>query len=118
VTPRKRYTQKVHGFDNHHVQEIKPWDPDWVVHPGETLEEWFQYSNVPRSVAWKIYGITEEQLAGILAGTQQITVDLAERLGAMTHIAARMWMALEHNFRVGLAAGKNWWGAPGETDGS
>lgn len=82
------------------------YDPDYVVAPGLTLQEWFDWSHVPKVVATKLYGISEEALERLLVGDEEITADLAARLAAMTGVPARFWLALEHNFRVGLRAGK------------
>jgi HTH-type transcriptional regulator / antitoxin HigA len=84
-----------------------PWNPDWVVAPGETLAEWFEDIGLPKSVA-RLHGISERQLNGVLNGTTKITPALAQKLCHLTHIGAPFWLALEHNFRVGLAAGKMW----------
>lgn len=89
-----------------------PYEPDYVVAPGETLREWFEYTNVPQRVAWRLYGLPEDVLAGVLAGTTEILPEIAEKLERLTFIPARFWLALEHNFRVGLSAGKQWAGAP------
>lgn len=83
------------------------FDPDYVVAPGETLAEWFSEMNLPHSIAQQ-YGIAPRTLTRLLAGTQPITPALAQKLCNMTHIGAPMWVALEHNFRVGLTAGKKW----------
>ena len=83
------------------------WDPDWVVAPGETLADWFNELHLPHSIAAH-YGISERMLERILDGRQTISPALAQKLDGMTNIDARMWLALEHNFRVGLAAGKTW----------
>lgn len=83
------------------------FDPDYVVAPGETLAEWFSDHQLPLSIADK-YGIRRQQMQRILAGTEPITPALAQKLCNLTHIGAPMWLALEHNFRVGLAAGKKW----------
>jgi plasmid maintenance system antidote protein VapI len=83
----------------------KPFDPDWVVAPGETLEEWFDSLGVPKDTA-RHYGITAAQLERILAGDEPIDEKLAQKLCNLTLIGAPMWLALEHNYRVGLAAGK------------
>ena len=83
-----------------------PYDPDYVVAPGATLEEWLKWSHVPQSVATRVYGIPKAVLEGILAGEEPITIDLAKKLDAFTHIPAHFWLDLEHNYRVGLAAGK------------
>lgn len=83
------------------------FDPDWVVHPGATLKDWFEEMGVPLSVATH-YGITERTLKRLFEGKQRITPTLAQRLCDLTHVGAPFWLALEHNFRVGLAAGKRW----------
>jgi plasmid maintenance system antidote protein VapI len=87
-----------------------PFDPDWVVAPGETLAEWFREIGLPKAVAER-YGIPVRTLDRIIAGKQKITPALAQKLCNLTQIGAPMWLALEHNFRVGLAAGKTWSGS-------
>lgn len=81
------------------------FDPDWVVAPGETLLEWFDELNLPVSIA-QHYGISDETLQRLFVGEQRIDEELAQRLDGMTNIGARFWLALEHNYRAGLAAGK------------
>jgi plasmid maintenance system antidote protein VapI len=85
----------------------KPFDPDYVVAPGETLREWFDDVGLPLSVA-ALYGIDERTLQRIFDGKQKITPAIAQRLCNLTHVGAPFWLALEQNFRVGLAAGKTW----------
>jgi len=85
-----------------------PFDPDWVVHPGATLREWFEDVGLPLSVAEELYGISERTLGMIFRGTKPITPALAQKLCNLTQIGAPFWLAYEHNFRVGLAAGKHW----------
>jgi plasmid maintenance system antidote protein VapI len=86
------------------------YDPDWVVHPGETLAEWLQYARMDAGIAVALYGFDETEIAGVLDGTVEIDEDLAAKLADLTGIPARFWLALEHNFRVGIAAGKTWCG--------
>lgn len=71
------------------------------------MSDWFGEMGLPHSVA-TIYGIHPRTLKMILRGTKPITPALAQKLCNLTHIGAPMWLALEHNFRVGLAAGKRW----------
>ena len=87
----------------------KHFDPDWVIAPGETLADWFEANHLPESIATQ-YGISERVLNRVLHGTQPIGPKLAQKLCNMTFIGAPFWLALEHNFRVGLAAGKTWVG--------
>jgi len=85
------------------------FDPDYVVAPGETLAEWFEENGLPYRVAVR-YGISERTLGRILRGTYPIGPGMARKLCNLTHVGAPFWLAAEHNFRVGLAAGKHWVG--------
>jgi HTH-type transcriptional regulator/antitoxin HigA len=82
-----------------------PFDPDWVIPPGETLRDWFEEIGLPYAVAER-YGISQRTLGRLLDGKQKITPALAQKLCNLTHVGAPFWLALEHNYRVGLAAGK------------
>lgn len=82
-----------------------PFDPDWVIAPGETLKDWFGSIGLPWSIS-ETHGISAAQLQLIFDGDEPITFKLAHQLMAMTGISAQFWQALEHNYRVGLAAGK------------
>lgn len=86
------------------VQVTVPFAPDWVCCPGETLAEWFTYTHFPRTVATK-HGIEDGTLTRLLNGDEPLTEDLARKLLNLTFIPAPFWLALEHNYRAGLAAG-------------
>ena len=92
------------------------FDPDWVVHPGEVLQEWLEYTKLPRTVATKLHGFTDEEFDGLLDGSVEITEEVARKLKNLTDIGMPFWLAFEHNFRVGLAAGKHWIGNPSESE--
>lgn len=82
-----------------------PFEPDWVCCPGETLQEWLEYNNLLSRKFIFRYGITADQLAGILAGTEPITEDIAQRLAWITFVPPQFWLNMEHNYRAGLAKG-------------
>lgn len=88
------------------------FDPDYVVAPGETLEEWFENMCLPLSIG-RYYGLSGPQLRRLFEGRLKITPKVAQKLCNMTHVGAPFWLAAEHNFRVGLAAGKKWVGDAG-----
>jgi plasmid maintenance system antidote protein VapI len=90
------------------MPETYPYDPDYVVHPGAVLQEWFDDNRLSHKIATKLYGLTEEELTGVLDGSMPITPELAGKLLNLTHISVAFWLAMDHNFRVGLAAGKHW----------
>lgn len=104
-----------------------PFDPDWVVAPAETLKEWLQENLGPlplgRNKSILVSpGSGPQILASMSAPREQrteaaaaiqgvlnrepLTENVANLLQAGTKIPARFWLALEHNYRVGLAAGK------------
>jgi plasmid maintenance system antidote protein VapI len=82
-----------------------PFDPDWVVAPGETLKDWFKATGLPLSVA-QLHGIEATTIDRLFEGVEPITPELAQKLCNLTHVGAPFWLSYEHNYRVGLAAGK------------
>jgi plasmid maintenance system antidote protein VapI len=78
---------------------------NWVTCPGETLAEWFVEMNLPLGIAWNVHCIPEDVLMRLLRGEEPLTAELASELQLMTHVAARFWLALEHNYRAGVANG-------------
>lgn len=89
---------------------VTHYDPDYVVHPGETLADWFDYARIDQGIAVALYGFDENEIEGVLSGELEIDEALAVKLADLTGIPGRFWLALDHNFRVGLAAGKTWCG--------
>jgi plasmid maintenance system antidote protein VapI len=84
------------------------FDPDWCVHPGETLREWREENHLPASAAAMACGRMLDLYLGIEAGTEEITEAIASALAHGTGIPATLWRNLERIFRAGLAAGKTW----------
>lgn len=85
------------------------WDRDWVVSPGEVLREWIEERGLGVKVtAMACRHMAPSVLEKILSGERPITERDAARLATGTHIPKAFWLAFEHNFRTGLAAGKKW----------
>jgi hypothetical protein len=89
-----------------------PFSPDWCIAPAETLREWMEENGVSA----RLIGATcaprddprrqaAEYMVGEVLRREQLTEDHAAVLERGTHIPARMWLALEHNYRAALAAG-------------
>lgn len=85
-----------------------PYEPNYVVHPGAVLADWFEVNGVPKRVAWNLYRIPKDVLEGIIAGEVPITADIAQKLCNLTLVSVSFWLAMEHNFREGLKAGLEW----------
>lgn len=86
-----------------------PFDPDWVISPGETLRDWIEENGLTvRSTATVCGRMNVNELQRILDGVRPITPKVAEALAHGTGIPARLWLNLERQFRQGLAEGKTW----------
>lgn len=87
------------------------FDPDWVVHPGATLDDWMDEHERPWYTLCLADGpgcIPARTVYRVLFGEEPIDRDLAERLHLRTGISTDLWLNLEKTFRAGLAAGKHW----------
>lgn len=89
----------------------QPWQPDWVIAPALTLAEWLDEhpENVlclalnPRPGA-RLDRATARAVRDVLARKPFGQAE-ADALEWGTGVPARMWLALEHTYRAGLAAG-------------
>ena len=85
------------------------FNPDWVVHPGETLREWREENHLPATAAaTACAGMPLWLYSGIEAGTEPIDDQVAAGLAHGTGIPATLWLNLERIFRAGLAQGNTW----------
>lgn len=89
------------------MSRLHPFDPDWVIAPGQTLQEWREDNNLPVRAAATACGRMDPQIfRRIESGDERITEKLARQLEHGTGIPARLWLNLERVYRAGLAAGK------------
>lgn len=85
------------------------FNPDWVVHPGETLREWRVENHLPsQAAAMACAGMPTFLYERVEAGAEPIDPQIAAALAHGTGISATLWLNLERIFRAGLAAGKTW----------
>lgn len=88
---------------------VAGFDPDWVIHPGETLREWREENHLSEKAAATCCGrMTLHDYRFIEEGRREISPEIAARLEYGTQIPARLWLRLEKTFRDGLKAGKTW----------
>jgi len=94
-------------------RELYPFKPDWCLAPAELLREWMGETGVSARLiaatcaprADKERRDAAARMVDEVLDRQPLTADHAAVLERGTHIPARMWLALEHNYRAGLAAG-------------
>lgn len=92
--------------------EFHPFTPDWCIAPSGTLKEWMEENGVrPGTIAAACAGRDKERydaakrMAEEVLARKPLTADHAAVLERGTFVPARFWLALEHNYRAGLAAG-------------
>jgi plasmid maintenance system antidote protein VapI len=82
------------------------FDPDYVVAPGATLADWIEENGLSVRVTATMCRMKPEHLQRII-DKGPIGEVAARKLAQGTGISAQFWLALEHNYRVWLAAGKH-----------
>ena len=102
------------------MPETHPFSPDWTIAPAATLSEWMDENGVALMMLASLCtdtrtaeSITELSRDITKAATaiqevldrKPLTQTHAVLLQYGTQIPVRFWMALEHNYRAGLAAG-------------
>lgn len=90
------------------------FDPDWVVPTSHMLREWLDYNHLTTRVA-AVMASPGRGTPGHIRATEMLDAVLndgpvdsqtAMVLAAVTDITTEFWLAFEHNYRTGLAAGK------------
>lgn len=82
------------------------YDPDHVIPPGDTIREVMEVDGIAEKTMRKMLKITDEEFERLLDGELPLTSAIAAHLETATNVPCRIWQSLEHNYRVGLAAGK------------
>jgi hypothetical protein len=92
--------------------ELHSFTPDWCLAPAATLREWMEENGVSARLIASCWGGRDDQrraeaarLVGEVLARQPLGETHAAVLERGTHVPARMWLALEANYRNGLAAG-------------
>ncbi len=79
------------------------FDPDYAIHPGETLKEVMESLDMTPNELSTRTGLTIQTLNRILRGEQSIANETANRLELTTGVSARMWNNLESQYQKQLA---------------
>ena len=86
------------------------FDPDWVFAPAASLQEWLDHNGLSVRTAAACAGKEyKEYVASLLQDVlnrKPLTNEHALALARCTRIPVGFWVNLEHNYRVGLDAGK------------
>lgn len=88
---------------NEQNEMLYPYDPDYAVPPGETLQEVLESLGMSKKELALRCSLTEQTIHRICKGEQPITYESAERLEMATGVPARIWNNLEMQYRQQLA---------------
>ena len=90
---------------------MNEFKPDWCIAPADTLREWIDatvgghVSVLAVACGGKAHKATSEAHIQSVLNREPMSEFTAMVLSKGTGISARFWLALEHNYRAGLAAG-------------
>ncbi len=83
-----------------------PFKPDYVVAPGEVLQEHLDVRGLAVANFASQCETTESQIRRILSGDMPVTPELAIRFHSVLGVSARLWLNLDANYRQGLGSMK------------
>lgn len=78
---------------------LYPYEPDYAVPPGWTLEETIENLEIDQRGLAELCDLSETHVLLIIKGIAPITPEIALKLGDVTGVPARLWTALEDNYR-------------------
>ncbi len=85
------------------VNTRNTYSPDYVVPPGQILEEYLEARGIKKNVLAALCGVSGKNISQIISGQAPITADLTLQLQRVLGTSAELWNNLEANFRLDLA---------------
>jgi len=89
----------------------REFNPDWTIAPAELLQFWLEKNNLRTEAlavmcGGRAYKATALELITEVLDRKPLRDLNAQCLERGTGVPARFWLAFEHNYRSGLAAGR------------
>lgn len=85
------------------VFQIVGFQPDYAVHPGETLKELLAEANITQAGLARAIGISTKHLSQIITGKVRISVATALLLERELRVSAEFWMRMQAHYDVHTA---------------
>lgn len=82
------------------------YEPDYVVAPGEILEDYMEAREVSKEELAQRSGLSLKLIDGLLLGEAFLESDTAFKLEEVFELDASVWLRMEANYRQGLKEGK------------
>lgn len=80
----------------------KPFNPDWVSCPGETICSVLEERKIPYSAFFVVMGMDNEFGMRFLNGKEVLTEEIAESLERYLGTPKNFWMKREQDYREGM----------------
>ncbi|MBI5470607.1 HigA family addiction module antidote protein [Candidatus Kaiserbacteria bacterium] len=85
------------------VETKLSYNPDFAIHPGETLREELDLASISQVELVQRTGLSEKHISQIINGEASVTPDTAIKLERSLGIAAEFWANLQKNYDVTVA---------------
>jgi len=85
------------------MSTINAYDPDFIVPPGEILEETLEAKTIAKGDFAKRTGLSMKTISLILSGKAPILPETALQFERVLGVSAEIWTNLEARYRLGLA---------------
>ncbi len=79
---------------------LNEFSPDYVVYPGEILEETLEVRGMKKSAFAKRCGMSDKTISQIINGKAPVTPETAIQFERVLGVSASLWNNLESNFRL------------------
>lgn len=79
-------------------QKITGLSPDFIIHPGETLQEIMEENNMTQKELAIRTGMTEKHISTVVNGLKPISVAFAKKLEYVFEIEDSFWINLQSNY--------------------
>ncbi len=79
------------------------FEPDYVVSPGEILEETLEARSIKKSEFAERCGRSEKMISQIISGVAPVTAETAIQFERVLGVSANVWNNLEANYRLAIA---------------
>lgn len=87
------------------TEDVRPFEPDWTLAPGDCLAELLELRGITEAELADRTRLGPETIAGILAASIPVDGLIAEKLSELFGMSAQFWLNYEAIYRADLKRG-------------
>ena len=92
-------------MDDETVNDDRPFEPDWTVHPGVCLDELLDLRGWTAAGLAQAAGMALEVVDGILDGTVPVDEGAARKFSLVFAVSSQFWRNYQANYDADIARG-------------